>query len=565
MKPGRSVWKKCLIFLILSAIGIALCSCSAGTEKPEQTNEENTDNRVVITCGGKSDFRIVRPSNADDSLMDAVLQVWETIREKTGVTLEMTDDFDEDGGGKEILIGYTNRTQTADVMESIDYFDYAVREVDDRIVVAAHTREALMTAVDVFCGELLVTEERDGAEVLVLREERTVRSGELFEFFFSQNPLASYRIVYPQDDSLLKTYADRMALKLERDFSVTLPVVSDADPAVEYEILLGVTNRVAFASCYTGAEAPDSAHYLIRAAGSNLLIVGTNARSAELACKRFLSDFMDNRYSPRFNLPDGYNRYFVAYETDPDSALTAGADLRVMSYNILSKELTDTAPDVTLRKDLLCTTFLYYMPDVVGLQEVSETGWEMLSGMLGDTYGFAGQKTPLGASSYTGLMYNRRTVRLIESENRLYTVGNQRIRLMSWGLFEHLATGERFVVMSTHWDIVLDNRQTDAEEMTALVNSLRETYRVPVITTGDFNTLESTPYYKQYLANTQQTEARYAAAQIGFALNTEVIDHITSTGDLETLFFKLLQTAQTAQASDHNPIYADFRFRGSGN
>ena len=97
--------------------------------------------------------------------------------------------------------------------------------------------------------------------------------------------------------------------------------------------------------------------------------------------------------------------------------------------------------------------------------------------------------------------------------------------------------------------------------MTVLVNALRAKYGCPVITTGDFNTLESTPYFKKYLAETGQTEARYEAAEIGFALNSDVIDHITSTSDLETLFFKLLQTPQTQEASDHNPIYADFRFR----
>ena len=560
----HGLWlKNCTFLLIIAILGGCFLSCGGEEGDDRETDEKNTDSAIVIASGGQTQYTLVRPSNADDELLEKTVQIYETIRDACGALAEMSDDFLQEGesadGRKEILIGLTNRPETAAVMDEIGYFDYSIREENGKIVIAAHTRQALMQAVDVFCEELLVK----GADgTLTFGGDRTWHSEEQYEFFFSENPIENYRIVYPEGNSVLQSYAEQMATRLRNSFSVTLPVVSDAEPAAEYEILLGVTSREQFASCYTGAEAPDSKHYLIRAAYSNILIVGTNERSAELACKRFLNDYMDDRYSDRFNLPDGLNRYEVAYEADPDCERGEEVDLRIMSYNILSEELSPESPlgSLSSRKDLVTTTLLYYLPDVVGLQEVSGSGWALLEEELGDIYEFAGQKTPNGEFSYTGLMYNRNTVELLEQENVLYSVGNQRIRLMSWGLFRHRESGQQFIVMSTHWDIVRENRETDAIEMTAKVNELAEQYGCPIVTTGDFNTLESTPYFKKYLSDTAQTEARYAAAEIGFALDEDVIDHITSTTGLEPLFFKLLQTPQTLAASDHNPIWADFRF-----
>ena len=218
-----------------------------------------------------------------------------------------------------------------------------------------------------------------------------------------------------------------------------------------------------------------------------------------------------------------------------------------MSYNMLSAELSPDKPDFEDRAEMVLSTVLNFMPDVVGFQEVSEKGYGIIESYVGDTYAIPLRKTPLGEYSFTGLMYNKNTVKFIEGDNHIYTVGNKRIRIISWGLFEMKATGQRFVAASTHWDIVLEHRPQQAVQMTNYINDLKAKYKCPVITTGDFNTLEGAEYYQSYLEKTGQTD---------------VIDHITATkADMQALFFKLLDTDFTKKASDHDPIFADYKFK----
>ena len=125
-----------------------------------------------------------------------------------------------------------------------------------------------------------------------------------------------------------------------------------------------------------------------------------------------------------------------------------------------------------------------------------------------------------------------------------------------------MATGKEFIAVSTHWDVQAANRPQHAQEMTELVNGLRQKYpTLPIFTTGDFNAKESAQIYQTYLSATSQTDARTSAGKVGYSIGTEAIDHVTSTNNVETLFYQYVKNELTLAASDHNPVYADFRFR----
>ncbi|MBQ7346407.1 MAG: endonuclease/exonuclease/phosphatase family protein [Clostridia bacterium] len=481
--------------------------------------------------------------------------------------MKTADDFlmaGEDASNRsEILIGYTNREETAEVMSEIGYYDYAIRVINNKIVVAAHTEEALMTAIDVFCNELLVTEQKDGAEVLLLKAERTVAQNAQTPFFTAANPAESYRIVYPQGSTVLEASANELATVLRKRYSLELSVVSDAGKASEFEILIGVTNREALKSYYTGAHSPDPYCAIIQAVGNTLIVTGNDERTTVLACERFINHYADNAvYTPQFNFSSAIGEQFVAYVDDAHRVLTEGADLRVMSYNVLSKELSSDKVDFVDRQDLVFSTILNYSPDVVGLQEVSATAWNLFEQNLGHIYSYAGQKTPNDAWSYTGLMWNAQTVRLIETESQIFEVGNKRIRLFVWGLFEHIETGARFIVSSTHWDVQYANRPAHAVEMAEMVNALIQKYDVPVITTGDFNATEGASYYTNYLTKTNQTDTMHSSPNVILGMaSSDVIDHVTCTANMEPLFFQQVKNDITVEASDHYPVYTDFRFQ----
>ena len=547
------------ILMILLSLLMTLSTFGCLSNTSDKAEDHPT---TVFAANGESSYSIVYPDGIDEDLFKHLLEFKETIQNVTGASLEIKNDFSLDqateSDKKEILIGNTARSQSKEVMDTLGYLDYAVRTVDRKIVIAAHTEKQLLEALERFMSEGLISS--DGSTFTV--GEDVLYTSEIKGFFETYGNPSEYRLVYPRNQTELKAYAENIAVTIRKKYQLTLPVVSDEELPNGYEILIGSTNRAVFEDYYRGKKAPDYLHYSICAREGNLLIMGGGERANRLACERFVSDFMDTFYSYRLELPYNYEKTLVAYERDDDSARTVGTDLRIMSYNILSKELSPDAADFSERAELVLATMLNYLPDVIGVQEVSEKAYGILEQELGAIYAVPETKTPNGQFSYTGLMYNKNTVKYIDGGNILYSVGNKRIRLMSWGLFERRGSERRFCVVNTHWDIVKEQRAPQSVEMTSFVNQLISTYQCPVFTTGDFNTLESTPYYKQYLSNTGQVEARYAAKEVGFALSEDVIDHITATEkDTETLFFKLLKTDLTKQASDHDPIYADYKFK----
>ncbi len=552
----------CLV-LICTMLLTFLLGC-ADTQAPDesdtQTQQQKIELPIILAAAGGAEYSIVMSENVTDTLRAKVLELYRMMCAVSGASVKMTDDYagNEAADAKEILIGNTAREESVALMSELGYFDSAVKLNGNKIVVAAHTEGNMLALIDTLMKDLIKTD--NSAKSVTLAEEYFVKS-EKTPFFTADNKLEDYVLIYPEGNNAIKTHANNIAARIEHNFGIKLNVSSDASAESDREILLGFTSRASAKEYYTGSKKPDSLHVIIEAVGNKLVITGSTEYSAPLACEIFYDTYLGNEYSPTLNFENNISELCIAHKVDKHSELSKDADIRIMSYNVLSKELSNTAAEFEERKDLIGTTILNYMPDVIGVQEVDEGAYATLEQALGDTYAFTIKKTPLGEYSFTSIMYNKNTVNYIEGNNMIYALGNKRIRLISWGVFEHKSTGERFIMVSTHWDIVKENRQPQAEEMTRVVNELRAKYNLPIITTGDFNSPESTTYYKQYLKDTQQTEARYSAEKIGHASTAEVIDHITSTLDVKPLFFKLLDTELTKKASDHNPIYADYKFK----
>ena len=574
MKKTNLLSKVCMLLLVFAILAGALVSCNSEDVEPEQTSSAETDTQnagIVIP----ENAVLIYPKDAGSEIRDSVVVIHEAIRKKTGVKLNYMEDVLQNGEANsfeyEILIGYTNREETKTVMNEIGYYDYAIRAFENKLVITAHTKDALTTAVDVFCKELLEVEEADGASMLFLKEERTVKLGEEQPFFAASNPLGGYRIVYPQASTTLKNSANELAKALKDRYGVELSVVTDAEPKSEYEIVLGITSRQEYAEHYTGKLAPEPFSAIFRAVGNSLLIAGKDDQSTSIACTRFANQYVNGDW--QLNFPKTFSSSVVAYAVeDADAVRSADTDIRVMSYNVLSKELSTSKPDFRDRQDHVFTTILNYAPDVIGLQEVSQTAWTLFEQKLGHRYGFAGQKTPSNAWSYTGLMWDKEKVTLIETQSVNYNQGNKRIRLFVWGLFERNGTGERFIVASTHWGLNDAECSSHAADMTLLVKALRTKYSVPVITVGDFNTPQEKEYYKSYLTQSGQTDTQNSSKRVvlcpdvskpnePFVHITSLIDHVTCTKDLKALLYKRVINEETHKASDHYPIYVDFAFQ----
>ena len=204
-------------------------------------------------------------------------------------------------------------------------------------------------------------------------------------------------------------------------------------------------------------------------------------------------------------------------------------DVRLMFYNVLFYN-----PAPSLRNVLNQATIRQYMPDVLGCQEFNRSkrdrakerdlsklfaeigyketispwvknaktveeggfGLEKISTVTvkGETYHTYSNNTPL--------FYNTATTRCIASDyywykNQLDAENIDRCsnrdcssKSLTWGVFETIATGKRYIVISTHMCTRSNGvKGLQAIEAVELINKLVEEYKAPLFIGGDYNAI----------------------------------------------------------------------------
>lgn len=250
-------------------------------------------------------------------------------------------------------------------------------------------------------------------------------------------------------------------------------------------------------------------------------------------------------------------------------------DIRVMSYNILHPDWTTAAnSEVEDRIKLVRDIILDYTPDVIGLQETASVWHTALEIALCDsnTYKFACKLNKTEKPNMTTFLYNTKTLKLVD-EYVIDIDEHSDIRVVSVAVFEKLSDGTRFVVTNTH-PAPPGQAEDYKRHMTYITSVLKyelQKYKdLPLIMTGDFNTVEQSEYYENFMKDTGVKDAKYEAKTLvreyntfsGFNKppkegNTSCLDHIFINDKATVELFDVIIDHDVQKASDHLPIYAD--------
>lgn len=262
-----------------------------------------------------------------------------------------------------------------------------------------------------------------------------------------------------------------------------------------------------------------------------------------------------------------------------DGSRDASTQARIMSANVLVHYPSWGGLPAKPRSKMFFAAMEKYNPDVIGLQEVSD-GWFSCLQQNGGKYKFISPLETCIFIKMTAIMYNTETVNLIEQGKMTFTEGdNPRLRRVVWGLFENKESGKRYVVTSTHFDLVRQDIEEEelavmssqAEEMFKLVEDLNKKYDCPVFSTGDYNAMENgdqngvfdAPTIYEKLSETL-TDTKYIAekASSGDAssLQMAVYDHIFLKGNATVKQYKLMSETYMKPVSDHFFIFSDVAF-----
>ena len=132
--------KYTLPILLLSAILLCGCGGDASSADGAETTAPDTTAEIklpdIAFVGGENAYTLVRPEKADAAALNAIVSFREALVQKLPAVANMgfSDDWvkpGEDGKPYEILIGHTNRPETAEVLSHLRYDDFAIRVVGD--------------------------------------------------------------------------------------------------------------------------------------------------------------------------------------------------------------------------------------------------------------------------------------------------------------------------------------------------------------------------------------------------------------------------------------------------
>ena len=159
------------LFTVLLTAGLLLTGC--GESDVPETSEDTaaeTVQEVAALClfeNGEGLYKFVRPDECSDDVIAAATLGWRTIKDEYGCEVKITTDWAKKPenipvGTPEILIGLTNRPESAEIAGTVGLNEYRITCVGNRVVIAAAKDWMLQPAMEMLIGLITVDENGRG-------------------------------------------------------------------------------------------------------------------------------------------------------------------------------------------------------------------------------------------------------------------------------------------------------------------------------------------------------------------------------------------------------------------
>lgn len=181
---------------------------------------------------------------------------------------------------------------------------------------------------------------------------------------------------------------------------------------------------------------------------------------------------------------------------------------KIMSFNVQTENGTQVRADI--RADMLRDLLDEYMPDSIGMQEVTTLWRGMMDNFIfNKSYASVGDpRTPGGEAN--PIYYRTDKFELVDSGTfwlsdtpeveGSYLEGCLYPRICTWAHLRDRATGKEFVHLNTHLDHLSggDGRTLRKKQFTVILNFMERFGDIPMVVTGDLNQAAVNSENKQY-------------------------------------------------------------------
>ena len=278
--------------------------------------------------------------------------------------------------------------------------------------------------------------------------------------------------------------------------------------------------------------------------------------------------------------------FFGIYPMKPDVKIMS-AERRIKNNDTLLVASYNTASPwgsfiegtyTTRRAHLFAQQINYYLPDVLGLQEMCFDWYNEINKNKSE-YKFVAPLKTAFPQKMTAILYNSDTVELIDSGSITFSdCWNFKSRRAVWGVFRHIRTDKIFTVVNTHLSFIEESEAAQnffvqtcqVNELYTTIQTLELQYPYPVFIIGDFNTKRRVSYQKSVInsgsygiLNSLYTDSEDIAKNKyygeNFNFNNTLNDHIFIKGEVTVKNLSLLSQDCFCTLSDHYPLFADIK------
>ena len=473
-----------------------------------ENNNENDDNPVFeptvleLLKDGKTDFAIIYPNNASDSEIDIALKLKSSFEQYTGADIVCKPDFVLDASvdtsaSFEILVGSTNRKESADVLALVEASkDYAVAACGNKLVIAGNSISATLNGAYYFINQFLsVTKIEDGS--LKFSSEQNYYYKAVYpveNFSVLGNKAKDYRIVIPANaDFGVERFALRVKYLIAVRTGYSFEIVNDQNTASEYELLIGKTAR-------TTASVGDN-EYAIVAKGNRVELLGGGLYDYEYMYNYCANKLCALIRDAKADAGELYRKSTVddIKESAIESVLNKDGELRFMQFNILGE---DGHHPFSLPSRMIAAMIDELQPDIVAIEEYTAVAQSSKNYPLEKSLAELGYKMAYGGKMYSGglkpatpIFYKSDVFELVYEDTYNPTQGHSG-KYTTSAVLKRLSDGKLIGIVNCH----LAHETTAAGDALRVVQikeaidtamAMQARYSCDILLTGDLNSKTS--------------------------------------------------------------------------
>lgn len=501
-----------------------------------------------------AEFKIVYAAELGEEAVAEVEKLAQRIRSVCNADITVTDDLikSDDEQTKEweheLLIGVTNREESAEFVKDFRPSDYGYGYLNGKIVIGAGSDAKVKNAILMFIEDVIAEYASEeifyqsdwiGLEKKTYTIERLILNGA---------SIKDYTIVYVADSDLFeKGMADRLQGIVSEQTGYVLPIKSDAEvDTAEKAFLIGKTK---FSADLTALSANEGC---VLGNGTNVIAYGDDIQGVVNSSKLLTNLLFDASSTEK-----------TREVTIGNAQTSKGADaFSVMTHNLSAEDISESRIARTM-------TLIYkYVPDTLGVQEATAEWMTALQDNLGDYYAIVGEGCEgEDKGEHTAILYAKAKYNLIETGTKWFSDTPDKVSrlpkanaysIFTWALLEDKETGVRYLHVNTQ----LDNEFVRLEQMNCLMYFLQDYNDVAVILTGDMNATAETDAMKFIQEQGFATKQGFAALD-HLPLSgrgNQIVDWILVTKNCLTLTNYITDNNyfNGGYASDHCSYYAEF-------